>query len=146
MAAAKKKKLEAGIVEKIKQYGTAVWTWLVDTAWPAVWYGIKTAWHFLKDKALKIWGFVARNFKKNLLDQKGRIDTGRIGQILGLVLMVLLVQYIMTHALKNTLENIDMNKILAIGGPSGLLMTLYRLKDFAGTAGPSDDQGLPGGG
>jgi hypothetical protein len=108
--------------------------------------GIPKALEFIRDKGRAVFGFVVRQIQKNSLDSRGRIDTGRIGQIIGLFLMVFLAKYLFDLAIANQLDKLDMTKVLGIGGPSGVLMTLYRLKDFAGTSGPKDDEGFPGGG
>lgn len=147
---AKKKEKKASLIKRVwdKIVVAAKWTWektKLIGAW--VWNsGLPKLLYFLRDKGRGIFGFVVRQFQKNFLDSRGRIDTGRIGQTIGLLLMVFLAKYLYDLAIANKLDQLDMSKVLGIGGPSGVLMTLYRLKDFAGTSGPKDDEGFPGGG
>lgn len=98
-----------------------------------VWLAI---WWILKKSGLVIawvgcWILVF--LEKNLIDKYGRLDTGRIGQFVGLALMVVAAWYSANQLIWGL--PVDTGSLLAIAGPGGVLMTLYRLKAFTGEAG-----------
>jgi hypothetical protein len=79
-------------------------------------------------RKLKIW------FSANFTDKSGRVDTGRIGQVVGLFLLMT-VTYFMIYVI--IFDNIPVNLKVAsyLSGAGGLTMMMYRAKEFAGTAG-----------
>lgn len=76
--------------------------------------------------------------RKNFTDEYGRIDTGRIGQVIGLFYMVVLcifVSYI--YILYPTFHSgeqatIQTDHLMLLGSDAGFPMLMYRLKQFAG--------------
>jgi hypothetical protein len=72
-------------------------------------------------------------FKRNFLDRAHRIDTGRIGQIVGLITMSILTWVSLVWFVQNKVDKLAMIAVLM--GASGVPMVLYRIKDFLGTAG-----------
>jgi hypothetical protein len=80
-----------------------------------------------------ITGKYAKGFRKflrdNLTDGKGRIDTGRIGNIQGVVAMSVVVFYSM-YVLIVLQQPIDEKHLAVVGGGSSFPMVMYRLKDL----------------
>lgn len=71
-------------------------------------------------------GFLGRNFT----DGKGRLDTGRIGQVQGVVVAAIALTYTMYKVIFCG-EPVDITHLEIVCGASGFSMVLYRLKDFA---------------
>jgi hypothetical protein len=80
-----------------------------------------------------ITGKYAKGFRKflrdNLTDGRGRIDTGRIGNIQGVVAMSVVVFYSM-YVLIVLQQPIDEKHLAIVGGGSSFPMVMYRLKDL----------------
>lgn len=75
--------------------------------------------------------------KRNFLDKASRIDTGRIGQILGLLAMSVLTWVALVWFIQYKADKLALLTVLM--GASGIPMILYRMKDFLGSAGTSFD-------
>jgi len=72
-------------------------------------------------------------FKKNFTDEWGRVDTGRIGQMMGLIALTIImiyVVYVYTYPLFHggTHKEISTDNLILLTTDSGMPMILYRLK------------------
>ena len=79
--------------------------------------------NFFKSESNSLW--------RNMIDQYGRVDTGRLGNIFGLVNMIYLTAIGTYGLLWNKPLDIELLGIVAVD--SGVPMLLYRLKEFSGT-------------
>lgn len=75
--------------------------------------------------------------KRNFLDKASRIDTGRIGQVVGLLAMSILTWVALVWFVQNKADKLAM--IAVMMGASGVPMILYRVKDFLGSSGTAFD-------
>lgn len=76
-----------------------------------------------------VWKFLVRNFT----DIHGRVDTGRIGQFIGIALMYVSADYAVDCMLSG--KELNVKVLTSIAGPGGILMTMYRLKAILGIDG-----------
>jgi hypothetical protein len=80
-------------------------------------------------------------FKRNFLDKAYRIDTGRIGQVVGLLAMTILTWVSLVWFIQGKADKLALIAVLM--GASGIPMILYRVKDFLGSAGTGFDVERP---
>ena len=92
---------------------------------------------FVRQKTLVPEDFLKESgfFKKNFTDEWGRIDTGRIGQFLGLGALTIIVSYIIylyTYPFFNDgqIKTVNVETLALLVGDSAYPMLLYRLKTF----------------
>ncbi len=80
-----------------------------------------------------ITGRYAKGFRKwlrdNLTDGKGRVDTGRIGNIQGALAIIVIVSWSI-YKIVFKLEPVPEKHLLIVGGSGSFAMLMYRMKDI----------------
>jgi len=132
----KKKETYIKFLKKVPGYLLIAAKYAAIGIWKGLKYFTLGIWIVIKALGRLSWFLIQKwrsFYNNNFIDKYGRLDTGRIGQFVGIFLMIIAAKYAVSCLLTGI--PIDGDLLIKIAGPGGILMTLYRMKGFTGESG-----------